>query len=427
MRKPRPFSALVALLLALTLVAAACSDNADETTEAAAADDMEMSDDSEMSDDMDEHDHGSVLEVPEGMAVPAIEISAEADTVSGHNLMIELTDFSISPENASTDPVDGEGHLHLYINGERQMRFYNTALHLSGLPEGEHEVEVEISANNHSAYGVDGEPIRATTTISVGEAMEHAHSDELFESAVAPVVDLTITEDPKSGWNLFADVEGFTFAPENAGGEAVDGEGHLHLYVDGERVTRLYGPWWHLSGLDEGDHEIMVEVSGNDHTVYAVDGEPVMAMTTLTVSAEQATADGGHDGDDESHDGGDESHDDHGGDESHDGDDDESHAHGGDGETLDIAAADADVVISGALTGDDLDMEERRIEVEEGQSVGIIFEADIEEEIHLHGYDILSAVGPDTTAEFAFLADSPGTFEVELEQSGRFLFEIQVR
>ncbi len=409
MRKPRPFSALVALLLTLALVAAACGDGEEEETTTG-----ETSDSSEDASMEDGHDHGSVLDVPEGMAVPTIAVSAEPDTVSGHNLTVELTDFTIAPESASTDPVDGEGHMHLYINGERQMRFYNTALHLSGLPEGEHEVEVEISANNHSAYGVDGEPIRAATTITVEAAGEHAHGEELFETTVAPAIDLTITEDPMSGWNLFAEVENFTFTPETASGEPVDGEGHMHLYVDGEKITRLYGPWWHLSGLEAGDHEIMVEISGNDHAVYAVDGEPIMAMTTLTVTEDQAATehDDGHD---------DQGEDEHGDDE---GDD---HAHGGTGETLDMAATEADVVITAALADDELVMDERRIEVAEGQSVGIIFESDTEEQIHLHGYDILSDVGPDTVAEFAFLADSPGTFEVEFEQSGRFLFEIQVQ
>ncbi len=412
-----------AILFALALLASACGDDA-TTTDAASGEGDESSEMEDSMADMDgEHEHGSAIEVPEGMTVPQISISATEDTLAGHNLFIELDDFTVTPENASTDPVDGEGHLHLYINGERTLRFYNTALQLNGLPEGEHEVAVEVSANNHSAYAVDGAPIRAMTTITV-EASEAAHGhggDDLFESATPPTIDISITEDPKSGWNLFADVGDFAFAPENVGGAATDGEGHLHLSIDGERVTRLYGPWWHVSGLSAGDHEVVVEVSGNDHVAYGSDGEKIMATATITVSEAQAMLAGGHDGDGENTD--------HAMDDGAIEDDaahDDGHGHGGTGEVLDIAAADADVLVEASLAGGDLSIDDRRITVETGQTVGIVFTADEVEKLHLHGYDILADVGPDTSVDFAFLADSPGTFEVELEDSGRFLFEIQV-
>jgi ribosomal protein L31 len=352
------------------------------------------------------------------MAVPRISVAAEPDTVSGHNLFIELDDFTITPENASTDPVDGEGHLHLYVDGQRVSRFYNTALQLTGLDAGEHEIMVEVSANDHSAYAVDGEPIRAMTAITVesSEGDGHSHGNsELFESETPPTIDISISEDPKSGWNLFADVGDFTFSAENVGGAAVDGEGHLHLSIDGARVTRLYGPWWHISGLEAGDHEITVEVSANDHSAYGAGGEPVIASTTLTVTEAQAMLAGaGHD-------------DDHGDDDHGTAMDGDDHGHGGTGETLDIAAADADVAVGASLSGGDLTVENRRVTIETGQTVSITVESDVDEQVHLHGYDILSDVGPGSPAQFSFLADSAGTFEVELEESGRFLFEIQVR
>ena len=449
---------LTAALFTLTLIAAACGGTAEVTASDANGEEVEAQiaeeethvhdgdedhshegEEGHSHDGEEGHEHGDTVAVPEGVAVPQISISAEPDTISGHNLFIDLTDFNLAPENASTDPVDGEGHLHLYVNGERTLRFYNTALQLTDLGEGEHDIMVEVSANNHAAYAVDGEPIRAMTTITVGESDgeghshdedgdTHSHDDEgaVVEAATAPTLDISITEDPASGWNLFADVENLTFSPENVGGEAIDGEGHLHLSIDGERVTRLYGPWWHISGLSAGDHEVMVEVSANDHSTYGVDGDPIIALTTLSVSEDQATTIN-DDGDNEvaSQDvavqdaEADDSH-------SHDDDAEGGHSHGGTGETLDLAATDADVVIEAVLVDGDLTVEDRRFSVETGQTVGVVFESDETEQVHLHGYDILADVGPDTSVDFAFLADSPGTFEVELEGSGRFLFEIQV-
>jgi hypothetical protein len=87
----------------------------------------------------------------------------------------------------------------------------------------------------------------------------------------------------------------------------------------------------------------------------------------------------------------------------------------------------ADVVITGALVDGELRIDDRRFEVPLGSSVLIQFTADETEHVHLHGYDILADVGPDLPVEMLFVADSPGTFEVELEDSHRFLFEILVR
>lgn len=87
----------------------------------------------------------------------------------------------------------------------------------------------------------------------------------------------------------------------------------------------------------------------------------------------------------------------------------------------------ADLVIEGSFLDGEILIEDRRFEVERGSSVLITFESDQAEHIHLHGYDILVDVVPGQPAELAFVADSPGSFEVELEDSRRFLFELLVR
>lgn len=448
---------LLATICSLSLLAAACSNDDTSTTDAADSDavavtsdgdgesedmpddGMEDMEDDAMEGDMEDmadggHGHdGAVIDVPEGMAVPAVAVTAEADSVSGHNLFVELTDFTLAPENASTDPVDGEGHLHLYVDGERTTRFYNEAVHVTGLAPGEHELMVEVSANNHSAYAVDGAPIRAMTTITVDdEAAGHGGHDDtaLFEPESAPTATVTATKDPLSGWNLFVDVTDFEFTPETVGGTAAEGQGHLHLLVNDEKATRLYGSWWHLASLPAGANEIAVEVVADDHAVFGVDGEPIVASTTIEVTEEEAAANDGHDnGDNGDNHGDDESHDADGdAEESHGADSDTEEGHGdhGGGEMADIDPADADVVVEATVTAEGVDVESRRIDVSTGQTVGVIVEAEESELVHVHGYDLLDEVGDGQPAEIAFLADSPGVFEVELENSGRFLFEFEV-
>lgn len=85
----------------------------------------------------------------------------------------------------------------------------------------------------------------------------------------APTIRLAVTDDSASGWNVHVVTEGFRFTPENTGGEARGGEGHAHLYVDGKKIARLYGPWYHLSpsAVPEGEHTLTVSVNADRKSV----------------------------------------------------------------------------------------------------------------------------------------------------------------
>jgi uncharacterized Zn-binding protein involved in type VI secretion len=290
------------------------------------------------------------------------------------------------------------------------MRFYNEWLHLN-LPEGDHTIEVEVSANNHSAYAVDGEPIRASADVTVGAPAEHSHGGDMtfeVDAADAPAISVTVVEDPKSGWNLHAPVENFAFAPESASTDPVVGEGHMHLYIDGKKITRLYGEWWHIAELTEGDHQIMVEVSANNHAPYSVDGQPIAAMATVTVTADQATSSDHDHGDDM------------------DRDDAADHDHSDSTEMESVDAADADVVIEAALVDGAVQVEDDRIAVDLGQTVALVVSSDAAEEVHVHGYDLYGTLTEGETTTLVFEASIPGVFEIELEQSGTLITELEV-
>lgn len=69
----------------------------------------------------------------------------------------------------------------------------------------------------------------------------------------------------------------------------------------------------------------------------------------------------------------------------------------------------------------------RRASVKEGRRVVIRVESDLTDEIHLHGYDLSAPVGRGTPAQVEFTADVTGRFELELEQRGIPLAELEVR
>lgn len=97
------------------------------------------------------------------------------------------------------------------------------------------------------------------------------------------LVSLKVTPDAMKGHNLLVRTRGFRFAPEHASGRHVTGEGHAHLYVDGVKTTRLYGPAFYLGDLKPGRHVIRVTLNANDHRDYRRGGKPLAARATVTV------------------------------------------------------------------------------------------------------------------------------------------------
>ena len=69
----------------------------------------------------------------------------------------------------------------------------------------------------------------------------------------------------------------------------------------------------------------------------------------------------------------------------------------------------------------------RRASVRRGRRVVVRVRADVADHIHLHGYDLMADVAPGTPAELAFTADVPGRFEIELEDRGVQIADLQVR
>lgn len=114
-------------------------------------------------------------------------------------------------------------------------------------------------------------------------AHDHETAFEVPAGTTAPTVGISVDRDAMTGWNVALSIENFTFAPERASGAHVMGEGHAHLYVDGVKIARLYGPWYHIAELSPGMRTVEVKLSTNDHSIYAVNGEEVSASVTIAV------------------------------------------------------------------------------------------------------------------------------------------------
>jgi hypothetical protein len=84
-------------------------------------------------------------------------------------------------------------------------------------------------------------------------------------------------------------------------------------------------------------------------------------------------------------------------------------------------------VIEVRVAGGEVQGGVRRERVRRGEAVVLRVVADVNDHVHVHGYDLMADVGPGKPAEIRFAADLPGVWEVELEDRKQPLLTIEVR
>ena len=115
-------------------------------------------------------------------------------------------------------------------------------------------------------------------------AMESAPRE--WDGKKVPKISLIVKKDMMAGYNVQIRTSNFKWAPNHASLTHIAGEGHAHIYVDGIKIGRVYGQWYHLNiaplGLKAGKHIVLVNLNGNDHKPYAVKGKALEAISTIT-------------------------------------------------------------------------------------------------------------------------------------------------
>ncbi|MEU6757862.1 hypothetical protein [Streptomyces sp. NPDC046685] len=214
----------------------------------------------------------------------------------------------------------------------------------------------------------------------------------------APEVQLTARPDSEDGWNLQLTVKNFRFTPDSTGGAALPGAGHAHLELDGRKLARLYGPWFHLPAaqVPEGTHTLTVRLYADDHTAWAVSGKPVEGAAPLTATAQAAP--GGH-------------------------------SHGGTPPppAQPPAAPEADRTVTITVRDGKVSPAPARTELRRGERVALRVTSDRADTLHVHGYDKELALPAGQEATLVLTADRTGLFEVETHESDLVLTQLLVR
>jgi FtsP/CotA-like multicopper oxidase with cupredoxin domain len=68
-----------------------------------------------------------------------------------------------------------------------------------------------------------------------------------------------------------------------------------------------------------------------------------------------------------------------------------------------------------------------RVEISKGDRVELNVTSDVDDEVHVHGYDIEKPVSAGETVTIEFTADQAGLFEVETHESALQVLQLEVR
>jgi glucose/arabinose dehydrogenase len=172
---------------------------------------------------------------------------------------------NIGTSNPLTHTVPGHG-LYDYICNINGL---STALHIEYFDAGDPYFPDEYGVPDGVYNTRDGSPPPATTV----EAQPPI-----------PTVSLSVTGSNEAGWNLVMTTTNFQFyMPPGEMGPHVNGQGHAHWYLDGVKQGRLYQASNIVSSFPQGQHQIKVVLSSNDHKEYTYNGNLIQATANINV------------------------------------------------------------------------------------------------------------------------------------------------
>ncbi|MEJ8545422.1 hypothetical protein [Brevibacillus borstelensis] len=94
--------------------------------------------------------------VEEHQKKPTLEVTHSLEKNDLH-LKMKVANFTYSIENMGKENRQGEGHIHIYLDGKKVAKAFEDNYILKNIPSGSHDVVVELAHNNHDSYGIKQE------------------------------------------------------------------------------------------------------------------------------------------------------------------------------------------------------------------------------------------------------------------------------
>lgn len=111
-------------------------------------------------------DHGAMM----GLDAPDVSLSlrleGQPDT-KGATGIVDIEGLTVVSRANDFGHVDGEGHGHVYLNGLKLQRLYETRFETGLLRPGDYVLQVTLNSNDHRPYLKNGVPISADLKFSI--------------------------------------------------------------------------------------------------------------------------------------------------------------------------------------------------------------------------------------------------------------------
>ena len=223
---------------------------------------------------------------------PATDSSTQSSTgngqspANGTSIAVKFLDSQLSPETIRVSQGDsvtlnletdrpGTFHIHGYDYQQEARVGEITDFQFTADATGRFRINFHGMASPDQAASGTAD---ASQQSSDHGAMAHGP----VASAVPIAVDFT-AELENGGVHLNISTEGWRWAPEEVNGADSDGAGHAHVYADGVKLGRIYGPYHYLDGLKPGARQIRVALNTNAHSDLTWQGQAVEATKTVTI------------------------------------------------------------------------------------------------------------------------------------------------
>ncbi len=121
----------------------------------------------------------------------SVAITAEPDAHGGVEVQIATEGFQFAPDLVDQPHTPGAGHAHIYVDGVKLGRVFESDYRIDPLSPGQHEIRVSLNSNDHSELLFDGAKVESTVTVVVPDAGQshgdshsghgddgHSHGDE---------------------------------------------------------------------------------------------------------------------------------------------------------------------------------------------------------------------------------------------------------
>ena len=125
-------------------------------------------------------------------------------------------------------------------------------------------------------------------------ALAHDHgANKIHEiqKGTAPTISLDVSKDPTGGFNVEVITTNFQWTPENASATHIEGQGHAHVYLAGQKIIRLYNNWFHLTTFQfaaiSGEQLLRVELVGNDHAPITANAMQISSELLVDVPTDE--------------------------------------------------------------------------------------------------------------------------------------------